>query len=514
MDASHPDPASPPVASPASLDATSLLTFIDGKWDDDIVPQLVEYIRIPNKSPMFDADWATHGHMDRAVELMRAWVTAQSIAGLALEVVQLPGRTPLIFIEIPATDGHAGEDCVLLYGHLDKQPEMTGWDAGLGPWEPVLIGDRLYGRGGADDGYAIFGSLAAIQSLQQQGVPHARCVVLIEACEESGSYDLPAYVDHLATRIGKPSLVVCLDSGCGNYEQLWCTTSLRGLAGGNLTVRVLTEGVHSGDASGVVPSSFRLVRQLLSRIEDEVTGRILIDALHVEVPADRLQQAGTVAQVLGSEVYDKFPLAAGLKPMADDLTELVLNRTWRPALSVTGVDGIPPLASAGNVLRPYTSLKISLRLPPTLDGKVAGDLLKGVLERDAPNGAQVTLDLEKASSGWNAPAMAPWLERAIDMASQEFFGRPAMYMGEGGTIPFMGMLGEKFPGAQFMITGVLGPHSNAHGPNEFLHIPMGKRVTASVARVLAEHHAASLRGETSGVAAVAGASQHGDHGCC
>jgi acetylornithine deacetylase/succinyl-diaminopimelate desuccinylase-like protein len=289
---------------------------------------------------------------------------------------------------------------------------------------------------------------------------------------------------------------------------------LRGLAGGNLTVRVLTEGVHSGDASGVVPSSFRLVRQLLSRIEDEVSGRILIDALHAEVPADRLQQAGTVAQVLGSEVFDKFPLAAGIRPMADDLTELVLNRTWRPALSVTGGDGIPPLASAGNVLRPYTSLKLSLRLPPTVDGKLAGDLLKEALEHDPPNGAQVTLDLEKASSGWNAPAMAPWLERAIDMASQEFFGRPAMYMGEGGTIPFMGMLGEKFPGAQFMITGVLGPHSNAHGPNEFLHIPMGKRVTASVARVLAEHHAASLRGETSGVAAVAGASQHGDHGCC
>jgi acetylornithine deacetylase/succinyl-diaminopimelate desuccinylase-like protein len=508
--AAQPRPAAPPF----TLDAAALQRSIDGKWDDDIVPRLVEYIRIPNKSPMFDADWVSHGYMDQAVELMRAWAQSQPIAGLALEVVQLAGRTPLIFIEIPATDGRSGEDCVLLYGHLDKQPEMTGWDEGLGPWEPVLDGDRLYGRGGADDGYAIFGSLAAILALEQQGIPHARCVVLIEACEESGSYDLPAYVDHLAARIGKPSLVVCLDSGCGNYEQLWCTTSLRGLAGGNLTVRVLEEGVHSGDASGVVPSSFRLARQLLSRIEDEATGRILIDALHAEVPADRLLQAGTVAQVLGSEVYDKFPLAPGVRPMAVDLTELVLNRTWRPALSITGADGIPPLASAGNVLRPYTALKLSLRLPPTVDGKPAGDLLKDVLERDPPNGAQVTLELEKASSGWNAPVMAPWLERAIDTASQEFFGRPAMYMGEGGTIPFMGMLGEKFPGAQFMITGVLGPHSNAHGPNEFLHIPMGKRVTASVARVVAEHHAASLRGETTGVAAIAGDSQRGDHGCC
>jgi acetylornithine deacetylase/succinyl-diaminopimelate desuccinylase-like protein len=341
--------------------------------------------------------------------------------------------------------------------------------------------------------------------------------VRIEACEESGSGDLPAYVDHLAGRIGKPSLVVCLDSGCGNNDQFWCTTSLRGLAGGNLTVKVLEEGVHSGDASGIVPSSFRLLRQLLSRIEDANTGRILIDSLHVEVPQDRLAQVRNVADVLGTAIYDKFPLVTGMSPMFDDkhdLSELMLNRTWRPALSVTGIDGIPPLASAGNVLRPYTAVKLSLRLPPTLDGKRAGDALKEVLERDPPNGAQVTMELEKASSGWNAPASAPWLERAIDTASREFFGKTAMYMGEGGTIPFMGMLGEKFPAAQFMITGVLGPHSNAHGPNEFLHIPMGKRVTACVARVIAEHHAASLRGETAGAAAMAGGEHDGAHGCC
>ena len=496
------------------MDAGKIDRFVTGKWDDDIVPQLVEYIRIPNKSPMFDAQWAQHGYMDAAVALMEAWAKAQAIPGLVVEVVQLEGRTPLIYLEVPATGEGTGEDCVLLYGHLDKQPEMTGWDEGLGPWTPVLRGDRLYGRGGADDGYAIFGSLAAIQALQAQGTAHARCVILIEACEESGSYDLPAYVDHLADRIGKPSLVVCLDSGCGNYEQLWCTTSLRGLAGGNLTVRVLEEGVHSGDASGIVPSSFRLLRQLLSRIEDEATGRILLEGLHVAVPEDRMAQARKVAEVLGDAVFDKFPFLPGMTPMTPDLTELVLNRTWRPALSVTGVDGIPPLASAGNVLRPHTAVKLSLRLPPTLDGKRAGELLKQTLLRDPPNGAQVTLELEKASAGWNAPAMAPWLEKAIDAASHEFFGAPAMYMGEGGSIPFMGMLGEKFPGAQFMITGVLGPHSNAHGPNEFLHIPMGKKVTASVARVIADHHAASVRGETTGAAIVASAMERGDHGCC
>ena len=496
------------------MDAGKVERYVSEKWDDDIVPQLVEYIRIPNKSPLFDKNWVEHGYMDDAVRLMEAWAMAQDIPGMQLEVVRLEGRTPLIYIEIPATGPETGDDCVLLYGHLDKQPEMTGWDDDLGPWKPVLRGDKLFGRGGADDGYAIFGSLAAIQALHEQGAPHARCVVLIEACEESGSYDLPAYVDHLADRIGRPSLVVCLDSGCGNYEQLWCTTSLRGMAGGNFTVRVLEEGVHSGDASGIVPSSFRLLRQLLSRIEDEATGRIVVDGLHAEIPAERVTQANKVAEVLGDEIHSKFPFLPGMEPMAGDLAELVLNRTWRPALSVTGVDGMPALDSAGNVLRPFTAVKLSLRLPPTLDGKRGGELLKEALLRDPPNGAEVSLELEKSATGWNAPALSAWLEQAIDAASNEFFGKPAMYMGEGGSIPFMGMLGEKFPGAQFMITGVLGPHSNAHGPNEFLHIPMGKKVTASVARVIAEHHAASVRGETTGSAVAASTLERGEHGCC
>ena len=477
------------------MDLRQIEQFISHKWDDEVIPQLIEYIRIPNKSPLFDPDWVAHGHMERAVTLMERWARAQALAGMQIEVVRLEGRTPLIFIEIPAT-GATNDDCVLLYGHLDKQPEMTGWEEGLGPWQPVLRGDKLFGRGGADDGYAIYGALTAIQALQEQGIAHCRCVVLIEACEESGSYDLPHYVDHLADRIGKPSLVVCLDSGCGNYDQLWCTTSLRGMAGGNLRVDVLSEGVHSGDASGIVPSSFRVLRSLLERLEDQTTGAIRVEDLFVEIPPERMQQARRVAEVLGSEVYDKFPFLPGMVPIDDDLTELVLNRTWRPALAITGVDGLPALGSAGNVLRPTTAVKISLRLPPTLDAERAAQVLNRLLLDDPPYGAKVELKLEKSSSGWNAPALSDWLQTAIEEASQAFFGKPAMYMGEGGSIPFMGMLGEKFPGAQFMITGVLGPHSNAHGPNEFLHIPTGKRVSASVARVVAAHCDASARGAT------------------
>ena len=477
------------------LNMTAALSFVEAAWEGSILPALKQYITIPNKSPAFDAQWNQRGHMDRAVKLIASWCQERPIPGLKLEVVQLHNergepRTPVIFMEIPGV----GAETVLLYGHLDKQPEMVGWQDGLDPWQPVQRGEKLYGRGGADDGYAAFASLAAIEALVAQGVPHARCVVLIEACEESGSYDLPAYVDHLAKQIGTPSLVVCLDSGCGNYEQLWGTTSLRGLIGGDLCVEVLNEGVHSGDASGIVPSSFRILRQLLSRIEDEQTGTVICKDLHVEIPTDRLAQARVVAEVLDHEVHTKFPFVAGMRPVQDDLVELVLNRTWRPTVSIVGMDGIPSTQAAGNVLRPRTVARLSVRVPPTLPADAAAERLKQILEADPPYGARVTFTYGKAGTGWNAPAMAPWLEQAVHRASQTTFGKPAVYNGEGGSIPFMGMLGQKFPQAQFLITGVLGPGSNAHGPNEFLHIPTAKKLTAAIASVLADHHRAGGSG--------------------
>jgi acetylornithine deacetylase/succinyl-diaminopimelate desuccinylase-like protein len=465
------------------LSVKDALAFSERVWENEIIPALFDYIRIPNKSPGFDPAWREHGHMDRAVTLIENFCKAQPIPGLKVEVVRLEGRTPVILMEVPGT----GSDTVLLYGHLDKQPEMTGWREGLSPWEPVREGDKLYGRGGADDGYSSFASLAALRLLHEQGIPHARCVVLIEAGEESGSPDLPAYIEALADRIGKPSLVVCLDSGCGNYDQMWSTTSLRGIVAGSLRVDILTEGVHSGDATGIVPSSFRILRQLLSRIEDEKTGRILIEELHTEVPKGRAAQADAAAKTLGNEIRDHFPWVPGAQPTTEDLTELVLRRTWQPALAVTGVDGIPPLGSAGNVLRPYTTLKLSMRIPPRVDPARAARALKDALERDPPYGAKVTFEGDKWSSGWDAPELAPWLEAAQNRASEAFFGKPAMALGEGGSIPFMAMLGERFPEAQFLITGVLGPQSNAHGPNEFLHLPTGKKLTCAVASVIADH---------------------------
>ena len=457
-------------------------------WDDSIVPALRDYIRIPAKSPHFDRAWQKNGYIDAAVELAADWCRKNPVPGMKLEVVRLEGRTPVLLLDIPPFNS-ASKEVVLMYGHLDKQPEMVGWKEGYGPWEPVMADGKLYGRGGADDGYAVFASLAALKALHDEKRPHARIVVLIECCEESGSYDLPAYLDLLEPRIGAPALVVGLDSGCGNYEQLWSTTSLRGLVNGTLTVEVLTEGVHSGDASGVVASSFRIARMLLDRIDDANTGIVKHSACHAQIPPERAAQAKKAAEVLGEEIWRKFPFVPAMQPMQADLADLVLNRTWRPFLAVTGADGLPPPANAGNVLRPKTELVLSLRLPPTVKADSVAKQLKAILEADPPYGARVTFKTGHAGTGWHAPQNAPWLEQAVNRASEAHYKKPAMWMGEGGTIPFMAMLGLKYPDAQFLITGVLGPHSNAHGPNEFLHLDYAKRLTACVADVLAAHAA-------------------------
>jgi acetylornithine deacetylase/succinyl-diaminopimelate desuccinylase-like protein len=464
------------------MDADRNRQLVAETWNSSIVPTLEQYIRIPNQSPLFDPDWKRNGYMNQAVSLARSWVESQQIQGLTLEVHELEGRTPIIFMEI---EGDAS-GTVLMYGHLDKQPAMVGWEEGLGPWTPVIRDGKLFGRGGADDGYAIFATIAAIQAVQKQGIPHARIVVLIECCEESGSIDLPAYIDLLSDRIGTPGLVICLDSGCGNYEQLWMTTSLRGSIVGNLHVEVLTEGVHSGDASGIVASSFRIIRMLLERLERSANGEIVPEWLHVEVPPERLAEAKATAAVLDDEVWSKFPFLDGVQPVSKDPLELLLNRTWRPALSYIGQAGMPDLVQGGNVLRPKTSIKLSLRIPPSLDATDLERRMKELLESDPPYGAHVTFEAEKGGAGWVAPKVAKWLEDSVERASQTYFGKGVMTFGEGGSIPFMGMLGAKYPDAQFLITGVLGPHSNAHGPNEFLDIEYAKKLTACVAQVLTD----------------------------
>ena len=481
----------------ARIDATTLqadpaLSHISEQWDKDILRQLTDYIAIPAKSPGFDGDWEKHGFIDTVVRNAASWVEAQKVAGLKLEVVRVPGRTPVLFFEVPATKANT-QQTVLMYGHLDKQPEFSGWRNDLGPWTPKYEDGKLYGRGGADDGYATYASIAAIQELKRQNVEHPRIVGLIETCEESGSGDLPVYIDMLKPRLGDVGLVICLDSGAGNYDQLWLTTSLRGMVAGTLKVEILTEGVHSGDASGVVPSSFRIMRQVLDRLEDSKSGRLLPESFHCEVPAERLAQAQATAGILGDELFKRFPWAhydcSGSTlfalPTTTDPTQALLKRTWEPTLSVTGAEGLPALKDAGNVLRPYTAFKLSLRLPPLVDATQCMQELKALLEDNAPYQAKVTWQGASGANGWNAPDTADWFLNALNRSSQSYFGADCGFIGQGGSIPLMGMLSAGFPKAQMMVCGVLGPKSNAHGPNEFLHVPYAKKLTAAVAQVIA-----------------------------
>lgn len=478
-----------------NLDTAQVLTSVTKAWDEDLVGQLSDYIEIPAKSPSFDPNWLKAGYLDTVLQRAANWIEAQKVPGLKLEVLRLPGRTPVMFFEVAATRPQkAGSQTILMYGHLDKQPEFDGWRAGLGPWTPQYLDGKLYGRGGADDGYAAYAAITAIQALKEQKVEHPRIVGLIETCEESGSPDLLPYIDVLKPKMGDVGLVICLDSGAGNYDQLWLTTSLRGMAAGVLKVEILTEGIHSGDASGLVPSSFRIMRQVLDRLEDSETGRLLPQSFHCEMPVERKQQAQATAAILGDQIYKRFPWAhhdcGGSTlfaiPTTLDPVEALVRRTWMPTLSVTGAEGFPALKDAGNVLRPYTAFKLSLRLPPLIDAAAAVAELKTLLEDNAPYQAKVTFHAEGASSGWNAPTTAPWFEQALNNASMAHFNAPVGYIGQGGTIPLMNLLSQGFPKAQMMVCGVLGPKSNAHGPNEFLHVPYAKKLTAAVAQVMAQ----------------------------
>ncbi|WP_197319625.1 M20/M25/M40 family metallo-hydrolase [Saccharomonospora sp. NB11] len=469
------------------VELESVKNSVRRMWADDVLPSLSTLVSIPALSPAFDPDWAETGHLAAAVDHVRAWFTERDLPGATVDVVSLPGRSPVLLLDVPATEGAEDKGTVLMYGHLDKQPPVGGWSEGLGPWTPVVKDGRLYGRGSADDGYAGYAAVTALTAVREAGGSHARIVVLLETGEESGSPDLPAYLDHLADRLGRVSLVVCLDSGGNDYERLWLTTSLRGLAQVHVTVRVLETAQHSGMASGVVPSSFRVLRMLLDRLENSETGEITLAECNVEIPPNRIAEAKQTVEAVPGSIIGTTPWHGSTKPVSSDEMELLINNTWRPSLSIIGASGMPEPADAGNVLRTSTTLALSFRLPPTADSQAALEAITKALTTDVPYDATVELSGVEAADGWNAPEPAPWLTAALQRASDEIFGKPWGNVGLGGSIPFMGLLGEKYPDAQFVVTGALGPDSNAHVPDEWLHLDYAQQVTETVATVLDAH---------------------------
>ena len=456
-----------------------LLTLAD--FERDALDTLITYATIPCLSPMFDPEWEEHGSIERALQLLADWARARRFARSDVTIHRLAGRTPVLVVTVEATT--PGRGTAVLYGHLDKQPPLGQWSEGLDPFLPVRRGDRLYARGVADDGYSTFSALMALESMEANDIAHSRCVVLIEASEESGSPDLDAYLDDLTEHLGEVELMICLDSGALTYDRLWVTTSLRGLVNAEVTVKVLSRAQHSGSASGVVPSSFRVLRQLLDRIEDAETGDILLEELREVIPLDRIGAARAVASEFGDVIARELPMLDGVEVMGDSAEDRILRRTWFPTLSLVGMGGIPEPTVAGNVLRPWTTAVLSLRLAPSTNAARAARAVSAALSTNVPSGAHVEVSVH-ASDGWVAPALAPWLAHALDTASITAFGRSPGFTGEGGSIPFLASLAQRYPAVQFVATGVLGPESNAHGIDEMLDLPTAVRVTNAVISVL------------------------------
>lgn len=460
-----------------------ITSSVEKLWVEQVLPGLSEFMKIPAVSPAYDAEWEANGYLRKAGEQMAAWAAEQEISGLSGEMIQLEGRSPVLFIDIPGDF----EKTVLFYGHMDKMPPSEGWEDGLGAWDPVVRGDKLYGRGGADDGYSLYSAIAAIKALQLAGMKHPRCVLFIEACEESGSFDLAAYLESMREKIGEPGLVICLDTSAHDYERLWITSSLRGVFSFDVKIRQLTKVLHSGVGGGIIPDISRVLRLILNRIDDVNTGRVLIESCNAVIPQERVAALKDAAAALSTSVYEGIPLVPGAEPLSTDVTELLVNKTWRPAVSVIGVSGFPAAETAGNAMVPEITVRISVRTPPATDINKCINEMREKITVDSPHGVELEFVLGEHVDSWVSPELSAPVAQAISDASTAYFGNDAVYLGEGGGIGFVPLMSKMFPKAQFVLTGLVGPDSNAHAANESMHIPTAKKITCCIAHILQAH---------------------------
>lgn len=434
---------------------------------------LLAFVKVPSLSPRFEAEWAVKGDIEQAVETVKVWAEGLEVPGLSTTVLRLSNAPPVLLCDIPGSSPASAT--ILLYGHLDKQPGQASWPA----FTPVLKEGKLYGRGAADDGYAAITALLAIKAC---GADRPRCVVILETEEESGSPHFSAYLEEIKNRIGLPALIIVLDSNIPSYGRFWVTESMRGSLNFDLRVDVLGKGVHSG-SSGLVPDSFRVLRCLLARLEDSKTGRIRLAQLHSALPPHLYRVFASLSQ-LDPAWLSAFPFCDSTVPLQPDTVELRLNQAWRPALTVTGVDGLPSSEKAGNVVRPYTAVRVAIRLPPDVNPVLAYKAVEKAVLAAVPSQAKVTISNCAVAEGWVNRTPSPKLQSAIKEAAQHCFGTEASASAAGGTIPVLSLLSATFPEAEFLVTGVLGPGSNAHCPYECLDIEYCVKLTAAIASIL------------------------------
>lgn len=364
---------------------------------------------------------------------------------------------------------------------------LNGWEEGLHPRKPVIKEGYLYGRGASDDGYATYAIVESIKLIQQTGGKHGKIIIAVEGDEESGSADLIYYLKKLESRIGQPDLMICMDSGCMDYDSLWITTSLRGYLEFTLTVECLKENVHSGSGSGIAPDSFNIIRSLLDRLDDK-SHSVLIDIFHVVIPEHNIQEAKKLANLKkDSIVKDSVKLLPNVKPLSDDYSEIILNNTWRPTLVITGFTGFPQTEIAGNVLRNKTTCRVAIRLPPTANAKSIETKCREIMTSNPPFNCKITLSNVEAGYGWAAKELPDVLKDSFNKSSKTLFGREFFCFGEGGSIGFIHDLGELYPDCQMLVTGVLGPKTNAHCPNECLNIDYTEKITVALAHTINDY---------------------------
>jgi len=460
-----------------ALDLGNLMDRSDEIWEQSILPSLSDFIEIKALSPLFEPDWANLGELDATIEIFCKWLDEQGISGMSYETHRIDDLSPVLLVTIEGT----GPGEVIFYSHLDKQPSKPElWSEGLHPLRAVRRDPWLYGRGSVDDGYGGYLCATSIRLLQEAGEPHPRCTMIIETCEESGSFDLPPYLEELTDQLGNPDMVVVMDSGGPDYDHVWMTEALRGLVSGTLSVKVSHEGIHSGNSGGSIPSSFRIQRILLDRVEDSATGRVLIPEMHADIPQEVRDKAVALRDIVGNSIWEQFPTVDSLRQASESTEDMIVAMNWEPTLSIIGADGMPSVQVAGNVLRTNTDLKLSFRIPPGVDSEAAIACAKKILEEDPPYGAEVTFTPDSSADGFHAPPLSGTVSDAIHDASMELTGLPPLATWTGGTIPFMAMMQGKYPEAMFLCTGSSGPGNNAHGPDEKLHIPSSKRLTVAL----------------------------------
>lgn len=456
------------------VDLPDALAFSAAAWQDGglALEGLKSFIRVPNVSPGYDPEFFTNGLIIKAIDTVKAWIEAQGIAGLTTTLFAEPGCEPLLLVEIPGTAA-PGAPVVLAYGHLDKMPPLDapGWSAGLFAYDPVIRDGKVYGRGTNDDGYNCFLVITALKYLQSKGLAYPKVTLILETGEESGDTEIQQYLERLRPKIGDVDLILVLDGEAQDYQTFWGCTSLRGIVNGVLDISHLATPCHSGMATGLVPSTFRIARILLSRIEDAATGEVLLREAHApEIPATRIEQCRLIAAQLGDRSHAIVSPLPGAELLSKDNAELLLAKAWKPGLAVTGCDGIPSVGDGSNVMRTRTALKLSLRLPPGVNAEVTAAALKRVLEADPPYGAKVTYTAVSAGNGWKGPDLSGKIDVAMREATRAVFGGVPLYYGEGGSIPLCNKFQELWPDAQLLVSGCAGTDSNPHGYDESLNL--------------------------------------------